>query len=155
MIDATTTQSVANSLKGMVRELRTEDLYNTADKNAMISTQASQFGQGVMNAQVTNKYSAEANADPEFQSKYKGDLMEWFAEKHPGEYASMLENANKSTMEYYNKNKQNIGILPTHKKGSRIRPTTDLLYLEDQKHVHKSVRDLNNNLVKMFLKMMS
>ena len=31
MIDATTNQSIANSLKGMVRELRTEDLYNTAD----------------------------------------------------------------------------------------------------------------------------
>jgi hypothetical protein len=60
------------------------------------------------------------------------------------------------TRTYYNRNKINTGILPASRKGSKMmRPTTDLMYMEEQKHTHKSIRDLNNNLVKMFLKMMS
>lgn len=155
MIDATTNQSIANSLKGMVRELRTEDLYNTADTNTNIATQAQQYGQKLMLSQITNQFSKEMEADSEFQSKYKGDVMEWFSEKHPGEYADMLANINQEVTNYYKRNKINTGIIPSNKKGSKMRPTTDLLYMEEQKHVHKSIRDLNNNLVKMFLKMMS
>ena len=153
MIDAGTLQSVTNSLMGGVRELRKEDLYRTADKNAQHAQNAQTQALAQMQASVGNKYKSEMERDPEFITKYNGDVMEWFAAKHPGEFADMQMNASTRARDIYNKTKINTGILA--KKGSKLRPTSDVMLIENQKHVHKSIRDLNNNLVKMFLKMMS
>lgn len=43
MIDASTLQSVVNSLIGGVRDLRKEDLYMTADKNAQVAKDAQTY----------------------------------------------------------------------------------------------------------------
>lgn len=60
--------------------------------------------------------------------------------------------------DYYNANSRNTRVLRNTtyaKKGAKFRPTSDAMLIENQKHTHKSIRDLNNNIVKMFLKMMS
>lgn len=158
LIDATTNQSIANSIKGFTRELRQEDLYNTADKNTLIAQDAQNYGRSLLHADITNKYKAEIESEDvqkEIASKYDGDVVSWFADKHPGEFASMYANVGKQSQDYYAKNKHNIGILPLSKKGSKFRPTSDVMLIENQKYVNKSIRDLNSNLVKMFLKMMS
>jgi hypothetical protein len=153
MIDATTLQSVTSSLMSGVRDLRKEDLYKTADANIYAAQKAQSDLIAEMQASVGRKYGAEIKRDPEFKTKYNGDVMEWFAAKHPGEFADMQMNASTRARDIYNKTKINTGILA--KKGAKLRPTSDVMLIENQKHVHKSIRDLNNNLVKMFLKMMS
>ena len=155
MIDATTQQSIANSIAGMTRELRTEDMYNTAEANTLTSQQAAKYGQGIAE-KASAAYESEYSKDPDFSKVYGGDALAWLADKHPEEYTAIMSSANQEAQRYYARNKKNTGILPASKSGSKMmRPTTDLLYIERQKHVHKSIEDLNNNLVKMFLKMMS
>ena len=76
MIDAYTLQSVTNSLMGGVRELRKEDLYRTADKNAQHAQNAQTQALAQMQASIVSKYKSEMERDPEFRSKYNGDVME-------------------------------------------------------------------------------
>lgn len=64
-----------------------------------------------------------------------------------------MSSYSKKVRDYYDNRKINTGIFA--KKGTKLRPTSDMMLIENQKHAHKSIRDLNSNLVKMFLKMMS
>lgn len=161
LIDAGTLQSVANSLIGGVRDLHKEDLYMTADKNTQVAEDAQTYAKDRIWSVLSSKHATELNSPTvkaEINSKYSGDSLAWLADKYPGEYADAQRIAEKEMSNYYNNNAYNTGILgrkAVAKRGAKLRPTSDVMLIENQKHVHKSIRDLNNNLVKMFLKMMS
>lgn len=58
LIDATTQQSIAQSTMGVFRDLRKEDLYNTAEKNTQVAQDAQAHAEKILKANITTKYGA-------------------------------------------------------------------------------------------------
>lgn len=75
MIDAETERSVTASLMGAVRDLRTEDLYRTAEKNSNAALDAQTQAADEIRADVGRKYKAQIENDPDYVSKYGGDEL--------------------------------------------------------------------------------
>lgn len=135
---------------------------NRGGWNAMSEEEKERYGNDWM-SYTFDKYTPEAmNLRNQSMFKYRIDMYndpryahEWF-----GNLAGKLDKDPISQISIpKNRPSRELDRTSFHKTGgkinNRIRPTHEQHYLDQQKAINSAIKDLNNNIVRLFLKMMS
>lgn len=164
MQDANKTNQQAQNVKNLIYQLRTDFATDEAERASALSSKRAIEAQNNMEAELLNTFKPQFDALPkEVRDKYNDNAITWASSTQPYKVRD-IKNKNLANFKIsnFNEGRRHLWIggpkIPEMKSGGAIKKNlsfSEQSYLDQQKAVNKAVNDLNNNIIKLFLKMMS